>query len=104
MSSRAFIITGVCVAVFLGGVVSYWASSHPDGLEKAAEKLGFAQHAEGKQRVEGVLPDYSVPGVKSKFLSNAVAGIVGTLVVFGLLFGVGQLAARRQQRRMKDEG
>ncbi len=32
---------GLAVSLLLAGVVSYYASSSPDGLEKVAEDIGF---------------------------------------------------------------
>ena len=39
--NRKFYIGGFIVSLFLAGVVSFYASSSPDGLEKVAEDIGF---------------------------------------------------------------
>lgn len=68
------------------------ASSLPDGLEKVAATLGF--DAETQSAVRALMPDYQVAGVGSPWLGTIVAGVTGTLLVFGL----GWLLARWLQR------
>ena len=41
VSTRRLMVVGVLVCLFLAAVVSFYASSHPDGLESVAEKTGF---------------------------------------------------------------
>ncbi|MBN1418494.1 MAG: PDGLE domain-containing protein [Planctomycetes bacterium] len=69
-------------ALAVGGGLSALASSDPDGLERVAEDLGIG---EGHSLLPGLLPDYAVPGVRSPFLSNLIAGVLGTLAVAGVL-------------------
>lgn len=89
---KRFVLTMLAVSVLVAGGLSWFASQEPDGLERVAETLGFAEHV--SRPALSVLPDYSVPGM-SPFWSNAVAGIVGTLIAFG----IGYLAARAVARR-----
>ena len=42
LSDRRFLLLGVLLSLVLAGVVSFYASGHPDGLEFVAERLGFA--------------------------------------------------------------
>ncbi|MFI6506500.1 energy-coupling factor ABC transporter permease [Streptosporangium sp. NPDC050855] len=88
---RWFLPAGVAVAALLAGVVSFYASSSPDGLERVAQDKGFigqaADHALGEQP----LADYGDAGG----LPVGVAGLIGvgaTLVTGGGLF----LAVRRR--------
>ena len=39
--NKKFLAAGFLVSLFLAGVVSFYASSDPDGLEKVAEDIGF---------------------------------------------------------------
>jgi hypothetical protein len=41
LSTNKFIAAGFLVAALLAGGASYYASSHPDGLEKVAKDIGF---------------------------------------------------------------
>jgi cobalt/nickel transport system permease protein len=68
------------------------ASPHPDGLERVAEDLGFIANAEDA-RYE-IIPDYLLPGIPNETLATIAAGLVGTLIVAGVAFGVARL--RRQ--------
>ena len=43
---RALWIAGLVVTLLVAGVVSHYASAHPDGLEWAAGRAGFAGTAE----------------------------------------------------------
>lgn len=73
-------------------VASVWvASSAPDGLERAAEDVGFA--AEAPPVVAGPLPDYTVPGLGDG--GSALAGVLGVLAVFALGAGLGHVLRRR---------
>ena len=75
--------------LFLAGVVSFYASSNPDGLEKVAEDIGFIATAEEHTYADGALADYGVKGIENERASVGVAGVIGvigTAVVGGLLF------------------
>ena len=76
------------VALFL----SPFASSSPDGREKVAETGGFKEKGEGWNLWKyAPLPDYAVPWVKNKTVSTALSGLLGTLAVFLVAFGIGKI-------------
>lgn len=75
-------------SLLVGGILSLFASSSPDGLEKVAETKGFL--GQGRQLFVAIIPDYSLPGVESEILATSLAGIIGTSVVCMLLFFVGK--------------
>ena len=77
------------VAVFVGGVLSLFASSFPDGLEKVAEVQGFLE--QGEQLFGAVIPDYLMPGIQDERLATSLAGITGTMAVFVSLLFIGKL-------------
>jgi hypothetical protein len=81
----------VAVALF-----SPLASPHPDGLERVAEDEGFVERA--RDAPYEIIPDYILPGVGSEGLATIFAGIVGTLVVFGLTYGMAWVLRRRAGR------
>ena len=78
----------VAVALF-----SPLASPHPDGLERVAEDEGFVDRAQDAPYE--IIPDYAFPGVDNEGLSTILAGIVGTLTVFGLAYVLAWILRRR---------
>ena len=64
------------------------------GLERVAEDQGFVERALAP--VFEIIPDYAFPGIENEALSTIVAGVVGTAVLFLLMFGLGRLLARRR--------
>ena len=77
-------------ALLLAGVGSYYASSHPDGLNYVAEKTGFieSEKTDGPS-ADSPLAGYSTKGVDDERLSGGLAGVAGvalTLSIGGLLF------------------
>jgi hypothetical protein len=83
------------VALAIAGGVSWFASPHPDGLERVAIDHEF-EHAAQSPGFE-LLPDYTVPGLGG-FWSNALAGIAGTIAVFGVVVLLGKtMKSRRPQ-------
>ena len=76
-------------AVVLAGAVSFYASSHPDGLEKVAEEKGFLETAKDSAVANSPLADYGISGLDNERLSVGVAGVIGvfaTALVAILLF------------------
>ena len=85
---------GLLVSAFVAGVVSFYASSSPDGLERVAEDQGFLDQATAP--VNGGLPtaDYAIAGVENERLSVGLAGILGVLVMAVVAFGLFWFLAR----------
>jgi cobalt/nickel transport system permease protein len=94
VAARTFVIAGVSVAAFLAVVVSQFAASGPDGLERVAEDTGFAGSAEESRIAGGVFAGYATTGIDNETLSLAVAGLAGVAVT--LLVGWGLVTASRQ--------
>jgi hypothetical protein len=80
---RLFLIGGLLVAAGLALVVSGFASSSPDGLERVAEDEGFLETARDHLLADGPLADYAVKGVGDERLSTGLSGLIGVLVTFG---------------------
>lgn len=76
---------GLVIAIALA-IISPLASSHPDGLEWVAEQKGFLDIAQGP--LYNIIPDYIMPGISNEAVATIVAGIIGTLIVFGVALGV----------------
>jgi cobalt/nickel transport system permease protein len=81
---RYGMLTALGLAVFVAPFACPW----PDGLESVAARLGFDRRVVDPV-IPGAMPDYRLPGIHSAVGATAIAGALGTLVVFGLalLFG-----------------
>ncbi|HET6627087.1 MAG TPA: PDGLE domain-containing protein [Nocardioidaceae bacterium] len=95
MRTRSFVLVGVLVALLLAGVVSFYASSSPDGLERVAEDHGFAKTAGEHDTGDSPLADYSTKGVDDARLSGGLAGVTGAVVVLLLAGGLAWTVRRR---------
>ncbi|MFA5031788.1 MAG: PDGLE domain-containing protein [bacterium] len=95
---KKIIFTGLVVSCFLALFISPFASSSPDGLERVAINKEFIEKGEGHNVIKSPLPDYLIPGIKHEKISTSVAGIVGTLLVFGLAFGVTALVSKKKEQ------
>ena len=93
-------VLGVLLAIAVA-LFSPLASPHPDGLERVAEDQGFLE--KGQEAPYEVIPDYVFPGIGNEAVATIVAGIVGTLVVFGLGY-VLALVLRRRERKTASKG
>jgi len=95
MKQKSFIISGFIASLFLAGVVSFYASSNPDGLEKVAEDIGFIETAEDHTYAEGALADYGVKGVENPRLSTGLAGVIGVVATGVVSTGIFMLVRRK---------
>jgi cobalt/nickel transport protein len=99
--NKKFLGAGFLVSLFLAGVVSFYASSNPDGLEKVAQDIGFLDTAKEHTYADGALADYGVKGIDNERASVGVAGVIGvigTAVVGGLLF---KFLVRKPKKTLK---
>jgi cobalt/nickel transport protein len=92
---RTLWVVGLVTALVVAGVVSWYASASPDGLEWAAGQAGFLDTAEDSAAAGSPLADYGVAGVGSERLSGGLAGVVGVLVTLLLAGGLTMLLRRR---------
>ncbi|MGC4836000.1 PDGLE domain-containing protein [Micromonospora vinacea] len=106
--SWAFLAGGLLVALLLAGVVSNYASSHPDGLDSSLLKgctvdaddtiVGGscpAQQARDHELADSPLADYGVRGIRNSFVSTGLSGVLGVLVTFAIGAGGFWLLRRR---------
>ena len=80
-SNRRFFAVFLLVALLIAGVASYYASSHPDGLNFVAEKTGFIDKEKESPTADGPFAGYSTKGIDDDRLSGGVAGVAGCLLV-----------------------
>lgn len=96
MKMSRFLVLGLLVSVLLAGVVSFYSSSSPDGLEKAAEDVGFIDEATDSAVADSPLADYGISGVDDDRLSVGLAGVLGVLVMVVVAGGGFMLLVRRK--------
>lgn len=83
-----FVAVGLGLSLVLAGGVSYYASSHPDGLEKVAADIGFLDSAKESAVKDSPLADYGVAGVENERISSGLAGIIGVATTAAVSFGL----------------
>ena len=93
--TRTVVLAGLVASLLIAGVVSFYASSNPDGLEYVAEQTGFIDTAEDSATAEGPLADYSARGVEDERLSGGLAGVVGALATLLIAGGIAWAVRRR---------
>ena len=122
-SLKKVTVTFIVLAVIIGGALSWFSSTHPDGLEWSIEKVtgkgelpeqehGVAAALRGFQEKTAFLPDYNFkpagngakkeeagpvwPGIDA---GTSAAGIIGAAIVLGmiLLIGLGIRSLRRRE-------
>lgn len=123
---RSALAAGIAVALFTGGVVSWYASHKPDGLEWALARMTAdgtlkAPHHDDQQgllarlqRSVAFLPDYTFrgeaasrgnaadgqhPRTESRW-ETSVAGVAGTVMALAVVWVGGHVLTRRQRRRL----
>ena len=88
-------LLGLAVVLALAGIVSYYASSSPDGLEKVAADQGMDATAIDSATAGSPLADYAVTGIDNQRVSGGVAGAAGVGLTFAVAGGVVVLVRRR---------
>ncbi len=83
----------VCLAV---ASFSPLASASPDGLERVAEDKGFIDLAH--EAPFQVIADYVFPWIENEALATILAGIIGTLVLFGVVYALAWLLVLRKRK------
>jgi cobalt/nickel transport protein len=82
---KRFFIGFAVVSLLIAGVLSYFASGDPDGLDKTVEETGIAAHAREHPFAGSTFADYALGG-DDRF--TGVAGVLGVLVVLAVSFGL----------------
>ena len=95
MKQKTFLISGFIASLFLAGVVSFYASSNPDGLEKVAEDIGFIETAKDHTLADGALADYGVKGIENARLSTGAAGVIGVIATGVISTGLFMMVRRK---------
>jgi hypothetical protein len=91
---RRWWVPGLAIAALVVIVLAPLASPDPDGLERVGEDVGFLERAQ--DAVYSILPDYTFPGVEDPAVSTILSGLIGVVIVFALMVGLGLLLRRRR--------
>ncbi|GAA2240728.1 hypothetical protein GCM10010145_03130 [Streptomyces ruber] len=98
-SPRKVLLAGLAISLLLAGVVSFYASAAPDGLEKAAADEGIEAGAGEHGAAGSPLADYGVRGITDGRLSGGLAGVIG--VGLTVAAGTGVLCTVRIVRTVR---
>ncbi len=110
-ASRGLLLSFSLATVLVGGALSWFASSHPDGLEWSLEATtrgaeasagasGLSRWLANLQANTSLLPDYSVPSAASPELGTSVSGLVGGAVTLLAIVGLG-LGLQKLRKRAR---
>lgn len=115
MDNKTFIIAGIAVALLIGVVAVFMASGDPDGLESTAlvvqgqksltgdtpADAEIHEDTEGKFSFTSPMPDYSL-GEGLGPIGGIIAIVLGTLLAFGLIFGISKLLIVRKKAKQAE--
>jgi cobalt/nickel transport protein len=105
-NNRFFVITGLGIALLVAIFLSPFASSDPDGLDRVSQDHKFEDKALEESPAKklpfyNLFDEYALRGVPEN-VATPLAGLVGTLVTFGLAWGVGKVVVRGHQASPED--
>jgi len=100
--NRILIFSGLALALSIAAFLSPFASKNPDGLDRVSQDLKFDEKATAESAAKQlpfsqIFEEYSFKAVSDEKVSTALAGVTGTLVAFGLAWGIGKLAVRKTE-------
>jgi hypothetical protein len=95
--TRSLVVVGIFVSLLLAGVVSWYASSSPDGLNRVAQDQGFSHTTQQHATVDSPLAGYG-KGAGNGRVSGGMAGVIGVAVTGVVMGGLVLLLRRRSTR------
>ncbi|WP_338683737.1 energy-coupling factor ABC transporter permease [Streptomyces acidiscabies] len=96
VSRKKLWLGGLAASLLLAGVVSFYASANPDGLEKVAADKGIDAQVEEHAAADSPLADYGVKDVENARISGGLAGVIGVTVTVVAGSGVFWVVRRRR--------
>jgi cobalt/nickel transport protein len=96
MKNKNFYLIGLTIALVIAGVLSFYASSAPDGLERVATDLGFIDAAKDSAASSSALADYGVAGIGNERLSVGLAGIIGVIATGAVMYLIIRLLSKKK--------
>ncbi|NBM21233.1 PDGLE domain-containing protein, partial [Streptomyces sp. GC420] len=101
-STRRPLLAGLAAALLCAGVLSFYASASPDGLEKVAADHGIDEKTEEHGTADSPLADYGVENVGNERLSGGLAGVIGVGATLAVGSGVFLVVRRRDRGNARD--
>ncbi|MFJ6697342.1 energy-coupling factor ABC transporter permease [Streptomyces sp. NPDC091272] len=95
-STRKIWGAGLIAALVLAGVVSFYASASPDGLEKVAADQGIDKNVREHAAAGSPLADYGIKDIGNTRLSGGLAGVIGVGVTIAVGSGVFWVIRKRR--------
>jgi len=91
-----FLVQGLLAALGVALFAAPFACGWPDGLDSVAAKLGFENKA--AENTHAWLANYRFPGVQGEGLSIAIAGLLGSLLVFLAALGLSRILLKSERK------
>ena len=100
--NHIFLLSGLAIALGIAAFLSPFASKDPDGLDRVSQDLKFEKKAVEQSPAKQlpfahIFEEYSFKAIPNQKVSTALAGMTGTLVVFGLAWGIGKLTIGKSE-------
>ena len=102
---KKILITLTLVTLFTGGILSWYASTRPDGLEWSMNKTSGKEELEGKSTIHQIasrlqktiafLPDYNFKNSESEKAGTSISGLIGGFGTFLIVIILGYFLRRR---------
>lgn len=89
---KKLVFVGLILSFIVGFMLSPYASSLPDGLEKVATKYNLKE----KVLFDAPFKDYQVKILNNDRLATSFAGLIGTGIVFLSVVGLFKLISRKK--------
>jgi cobalt/nickel transport protein len=96
MKLKHKILVSIIIIFITAVFLSPFSSSLPDGLEYVAEKLGFAEKV-SSPALNSPVPDYNFVFIKNEYISKALAGVLGVIVILLSGWGIERLMRRKKK-------
>jgi len=93
--SWRLVLALVAAAAVIAGVLSFYASSSPDGLNRVAEDKQFSSLEQSHDAEDSPLAGYATSGVDDGRLSGGLAGVIGVGLTFLIGGGIFLVVRRR---------
>lgn len=117
VNMKKVLIVLIIATLLIGGFVSWFASSNPDGLEWAIFNTTGKEEIEGTSRIHeflagiqektAFLPDYSFKGDSpiqtSEEAGTSFSGVLGGMITLGFAVLIGATASIAKKRRLRKQ-
>jgi cobalt/nickel transport protein len=105
-SNRTIVLAGLGLSLLVAVLLSPFASPAPDGLDRVSQDHQFDKKALEEtpaQRLpfHALFDEYAARGAPET-IATPIAGLVGTLITFGLAWGAGKLLLRSSRSPSED--